>query len=180
MSLLSYKELYGLVKAGVVENCPVELINGASIDVTLGNKILVEQKSGYQEVDFKNRQPLLMKECMLDQEAGCVLQPGEFILASSQQIFNLPDTIAAEFKLKSSSARVGLTNLLAGWCDPTWHGSALTLELCNCTRWHNIRLRPGDRIGQVVFFRCKPVPTGASYARRGRYNKDTQVQPIKP
>jgi deoxycytidine triphosphate deaminase len=56
----------------------------------------------------------------------------------------------------------------------------LTLEFHNTTRFTSIRVRPGDRIGQVVFFRCAPVPEEYAYAKRGRYNRDVTAQPIKP
>lgn len=176
MSLLSYTELIALVRTGVVENCPEELVNGASIDITLSSKILYEE-SGRAFVDYSKREALHMLEF---DAGGYVLAPGEFILAASQQIFHLPADLACEYKLKSSMARIGLNHLNAGWADPTWHGSALTLELVNVTRYHSIRLRPGDRIGQVVFYRCAPVPAEAAYRRHGRYNNDVQVHGIKP
>lgn len=34
-----------------------------------------------------------------------LLMPGEFILAQSVEVFNLPDDLSAEYKLKSSMAR---------------------------------------------------------------------------
>lgn len=197
MSLLSHDELVTLVNAGVVENCPLELVNGASIDVTLGDIILRERPvpgfrdgTGYYLVDFSKRDPLHMETYNMNTGRGdrnsegqpgeYRLYPGEFILASSQQVFNLPNDIAAEYKLKSSMARIGLNHLNAGWCDPTWHGSVLTLELVNTTRRHSIVLHAGDRIGQIVFFRCAPVKSSVSYAEKGRYNRDTTVRGIKP
>lgn len=176
--LLSYVKLVQLVDAGVIENVELDQINGTSIDITLAPRILVEV--GGKVCSLKNREPLNMVTVEMDPERGYILQPNEFILASSQQIFNLPMDISAEYKLKSSMARVGLEHMNAGWCDPGWHGSALTLELKNESRYHSIHLRPGDRIGQVVFYLCDPVPEDRSYAVRGRYNKDVQVSGIKP
>ena len=68
----------------------------------------------------------------------------------------------------------------AGWCDPGWNGSALTMELKNMLRFHSIRLREHDSIGQMVFFRVSPVPEQNSYAAVGRYNNDTSVTGVKP
>lgn len=186
-SLLSYKELVKLVSDGVITNCGTDLVNGASIDVTLGDLILTENRcieamgdSAWNwSKDFRAREPLNMEQVNIS-DRGYELAPGEFILAHSQQTFNLPADIACEYKLKSSMARIGLNHLNAGWCDPTWHGSALTMELVNTTRYHRLVLRPGDRIGQIVFFRCAPVPDFASYARKGRYNRDERVHGIKP
>lgn len=175
--LLSYNELVGLVQDGVVESCPLEYINGASIDVSLSDVIFTEDGHFPHIVDFSKREPLKLVRQLVTDYYDVV--PGEFLLAATQQVFNLPPDIAMEFKLKSSTARRGLNHLSAGWADPTWNGSALTLELHNTTRFTTIRLRPGDRVGQVCFFRCAPVPAEYSYARRGRYNGDRTAQPIK-
>jgi dCTP deaminase len=178
MSLLSALELQEIVNAGVMENVKPEHINAASIDITLGDTILVEEVS-YETpvVSLRDKQRLKMQE--LDITNGHVLLPGRFILASSREVFNLPNWLSAEYKLKSSMARIGLEHLNAGWCDAGWHGSVLTLELFNCTRHHGIEIRAGDRIGQVVFFRHAEVPTDFSYATKGRYNQDKTVSQVK-
>jgi dCTP deaminase len=128
---------------------------------------------------LNKRQPFssIEVECSLG-ETFC-LAPGNFVLAHTQQIFNLPDYISAEYKLKSSMARIGLEHLNAGWCDPGWHGSSLTLELKNMLQNHTIVLQPGDRIGQVVFFKHDRVRRDKSYATVGRYNGDRYASGIK-
>ena len=104
---------------------------------------------------------------------------GEFVLASTVEVFNLPADISAEFRLKSSGARSGLNNLFACHCDPGWHESALTLELKNELRYHSIILTAGMPIGQMLFHRVKPVPAHKDYSVRGRYNKDVSAQGVK-
>lgn len=179
MSLISHNELILLQEQGVIQFSDPSLVNAASIDIRLGNKILTEVKPYKQpKVSLKHRDALYMNELTLGED-GYTLEPGEFILASSLEIFNLPETISAEYKLKSSLARVGLEHLKAGWCDAGWNGSVLTLELVNLTRFHSIQIRPGDKIGQVVFFRHEQVPSNASYAQKGRYNGDKEVSGVK-
>jgi deoxycytidine triphosphate deaminase len=184
MSLLSYNELRLLQDQGVVMGSKPEHVNATSIDVTLGVNILVERKrlgglSGL--VSLRGREPLNMRPIHLTEiDSQHTLSPGDFVLAQSEQIFNLPEDISCEYKLKSSMARIGLEHLTAGWCDAGWHGSVLTLELKNITQRHKIKLQRGDLIGQVVFFRHKPVPLSASYAQRGRYNHDLTVKGVKP
>lgn len=177
MSLLSYIELCELVERGVITDVPHEHINGASIDVRLGNDILIERASN-RTVCLRDRHNLTM-ECYPIADGGYRLDPGEFILAHTVEKFRLPNDICAEFKLKSSGARIGLDNVLATWGDPGWHDSALTLELKNVTRHHSILLHAGDRIGQILFYRVVPVPDDRSYAARGRYNNDPSVQQAK-
>lgn len=179
MSLLSYTELLLLQEQGVIENSLSEHVNSTSIDITLGVNLLVELKRVTNVVSLRDREALRMKPINLLREESYSLQPGEFILAQSEQVFNLPNDISAEYKLKSSMARIGLDHLNAGWADAGWHGSVLTLEFKNMTQKHAIRLQAGDRVGQVVFFRHKPVPLEASYATRGRYNGDRTVHGVK-
>lgn len=177
--LLSHDEIFLLCTSGVVNGWKHDAINSSSLDIHLGNKIRVERSpEGAGPIDYKKREPLNMEEHEID-EGGFILRPGEFILAQSSEEFNLPNSVSAEYKLKSSMARIGLEHMNAGWCDAGWYGSVLTLEFKNMTQWHSIILRPGDPIGQLVFFRHAPVGIKASYAARGRYNNDKNVSGIK-
>lgn len=179
MSLLTHDELIVLVEEGVIQNCDPSQVNAASIDITLGNVVWSEGRSRFNDlIDLaKKETPLMMSWDISDSSFD--LSPGEFILASSREVFHLPNSIAAEYKLKSSLARAGLDHLNAGWADPGWHGSVLTLELKNVLQRHTLRLRPGMKIGQMVFFRGETVPDHASYAVRGSYNGDKAATPSK-
>jgi dCTP deaminase len=64
---------------------------------------------------------------------------------------------------------------MAGYCDPGWHGSVLTLELHNSRQLHPVALWPGMKIGQMVFHQMAATPQ-RSYAVTGRYNGDATVQ----
>jgi dCTP deaminase len=186
MSLLSYNELCFLISANIIQGSDYSLVNSASIDIRLGNKILIEKCELEDQKGFKLKRVELDKKGKLDtrefdltRDGPFYLYPGEFILAQSVEIFNLPNNISAEYKLKSSMARIGLEHLNAGWCDAGWNGSVLTLELKNMTRTHEIMLRAGDKIGQVVFFKHAEVPEEKSYAARGSYNGDKEVTGVK-
>ena len=176
--MLTYTELVALVEAGVIRGVQKGHINGASIDLCLGSKILVEAPPGGSQsvVDLMDKQVPAMREVDMLKSGYYDLAPFQFCLASSIETFFLPNDIAAEYKLKSSLARAGLDHALAGHCDPGWHGSVLTLELVNNLRWHSLRLRPGMKIGQVLFFRGQPTPDHASYATQGQYNGNQSVQ----
>ena len=148
------------------------LLNPASLDVRLGRHIRVEQASSPE---------LLLLDLEREgysQAEPFLLRPGQFILAETVEMFYLPDDIAAQFMLKSSRAREGLEHLMAGYCDPGWHGSKLTMELHNSRQLHPVSLWPGMKIGQVVLHRMSQRPL-RSYAQTGRYNNDTTVQESK-
>lgn len=177
MTLLSHEELRNIVEREIITPVDPKDINAASIDIHLGDTILWEDEQ-IGQIDYSRRETIVFNEYHMDAD-GWVLEPGDFILAQSVEVFNLPNDISAEYKLKSSMARIGLEHMNAGWCDAGWNGSVLTLELKNMCNHHSIRIRPGDAIGQMIFFRHEPVPTQASYASKGRYNGDKTVKGIK-
>jgi dCTP deaminase len=86
----------------------------------------------------------------------------------------MPEHIAGLFFLKSSRAREGYENLHAGYADPGWHGSVLTLELKNSRQLLPLPLWPGLKIGQMIFFHMSQRPL-ASYAEVGHYNQHASV-----
>lgn len=184
--LLNANQILGLIEEGVIEGASAELINSASLDLRLGNKILVERlpaetkETGMSRVvSLTNKDQLTMEEVDIS-ERPFHLRPGQFILAHTVEKFHLPLHISCEYKLKSSMARIGLEHLNAGWCDAGWNNSVLTLEFRNLTTFHEIELCAGDKIGQMIFFPHAPVELDQSYAVRGRYNGlDTVSAPIK-
>ena len=181
MSLLSYNEILSLLDEGVIENSKPEHVNSASLDLTLGKFILIESLAAngthYHAnlVSLASRTPLHTVKYDLEALGTFILKPGQFILAQSKEIFNLPNWLSAEYKLKSSMARIGLEHLNAGWCDAGWNGSVLTLEFRNMTTYHDIELKFGDKIGQMIFFEHKEVPEDRSYSARGSYNHHVEV-----
>lgn len=179
--LISYEGLVELVDEGVITVKDRGAINGASIDVHLGRGILEEKHVHmFTPVNLAKRESVGWRETNLPPEGTFILRPEDFILAHTEEVFNLPDNISAEFSLKSSLARNGLEHLLAGWIDPGFNSSVLTLELKNATRRHALVITAGMPIGQVKFFKHDTVPSDKSYRARGRYNGDNSVTNIKP
>lgn len=177
MSLLSYNELIELIDAGVI-NADKANVNAASIDITLDDVVMFEKALSRDNlrysVDISKKESISMEKATIHDD-GYTLMPDDFILASSREIFNLPNNISAEYKLKSSMARNGLEHLTAGFCDAGWSNSRLTLEFKNMTKNHPLLLRKGMKIGQVVFFKHEEVPSHASYSETGRYNNQKMV-----
>jgi dCTP deaminase len=147
-----------------------EQLNPASYDVTLGTQIMMEVVSTteLQKVQLHGH----------TQQDPFWIQPGEFFLAETQEIFNLPNHVGAQFVLKSSRAREGFDHAEAGWCDPSWYGSRLTMELCNQRRLHPLPIWPGMRIGQMKFLLVSGEPE-VGYDKKGRYNCDLGVTSSK-
>ena len=179
-SLLSYTELVEIVEAGYITGVDRCQINGSSIDLSFGSTILFEAPGyGNNPISLRHREPLLTVPYDI-RDTPYYISPGEFILAQSSEVFHLPPWLSAEYKLKSSMARIGLEHLNAGWADAGWNGSVLTLELKNMTQRHAIGVQEGDFCGQMIFWRHKPVPEEHCYSTRGRYNGDKTVHGMKP
>jgi len=170
MTVLCDWEIKNLCEAGMIEGYAEDLINPASLDVRLGGRLMIEvaDTKEFVNVDISHR----------TDKNPYRLMPGEFCLAETEEIFNIPDSISAQFVLKSSRAREGYENLLAGWIDPGFSGSRLTLELVNARRHWDLPLYPGMKIGQIVFFKMSSIPIN-SYSKVGRYNGDLRVKASK-
>lgn len=170
MTILADWEIAELCEGGMVTPFERDFVNPASLDVRLGSALLIEGAASPDLVTY----PL-----HLHSEADpYLLVPGQFVLAQTVETFYLPAHIAAQFMLKSSRARSGLEHLMAGYCDPGWSGSVLTLELHNSRQLHPVAIWPGMKIGQMVFHRMSETPL-RDYRQTGRYNGDQQVTASK-
>ena len=147
-----------------------ELLNPASLDVRLGEYLMMEHPC--------STELQLVSLAGYSAEDPYWLRPGEFVLAETKETFYLPEDVCGQFALKSSRAREGYSHMLAGWCDPGWHGSKLTLELQNARKMHSLPLFPNLKIGQIIFFKMSATPI-KSYAEVGHYNNDQKVSGSK-
>lgn len=172
MTYLNHDQIQSLCERGEMVNWVGDCINTASLDVRLGSILYVEESGGI--LDYRSRERPIMRRLEMDPEEGFVIQPGQFFLAHTMEHCNFPDDLAALFRIKSSMGRVGLEHLDAGWVDPGFNG-ALTLEFKMMLTRHSIRIRPGDRIGQLIFLRGDKVSQEKSYRTVGNYNGFTDV-----
>ena len=143
--ILSDWQIRNRCEAGMVSPFDPALLNPASLDVRLGDSLLIESAESPEMVPYPFDQH--------SEDNPYEMVPGQFVLAPTMEMFNMPDDIAGEFRLKSSRAREGFDQALAGWLDPGWHGSVLTMELRNNRQLWRRPLWPGMRIGQIVFHR---------------------------
>lgn len=137
------------------------LINAASIDIRIGMSAQLEVEKGFRFIDLSFN----------TQHDPFWLYPNDCILVSSFETFNIPNHICAQFRLKSSRGREFYEHMEAGFCDPGWNNSTLTMELKNVNRFRRLPLYPELKIGQLIFQRLDEIPKH-SYAERGRYNND--------
>ncbi len=149
---------------GLVEPFNPDMINPASIDVTLGDEILVENDNGgFTPFNIKKQ--------------TFYMPPGGFILASTAEWVRIPNSMECVFQLKSSRGREGYDHALAGYVDPGFHGN-ITLELSNLRRFKELPLSAGMRIGQLRFMKLDSAPV-RPYSLTGHYHGDVGVQESK-
>ena len=159
MSTIVDLEIRNLCRSsGLVEPFNPDMVNPASIDVTLGDIVKVENDhGGFTEFNIA--------------EQEFFMPPGCFVLASTAEWVRIPSRMECVFLLKSSRGREGYDHALATYIDPGFHGN-ITLELSNLRRFKELPLRAGMRIGQLRFSKLAGTPM-RSYEQTGRYMRDS-------
>jgi len=156
---------------GMIQPFVPEQLNPGSYDVTLSDKILIENSSRQSDAGPSR---WVMKDIGSE---PYLMRPNEFVLASIQELIRVPEDMEAEFCLKSSRGREGYNHVLSGYIDSGYEGN-ITLEIQNCSRFVKLPLYPGLRIGQIRFAYMNATPE-APYNVVGRYHMDTEVTPSK-
>ena len=107
-------------------------------------------------------------------ECGIRLESGEFILCCSLEVVHLPVNCCGILYSKSSTGRMGLEHMHAGYIDPGFRGQ-LTFEFHNVAPWP-IRLMPGRRVMQMCIDQMI-APAAEDYSRTGRYQGQVGATP---
>jgi dCTP deaminase len=121
-----------------------------SYDVTLGSEFLVFDDTKGIMIDPQENNAELMRKVKVTKDKPFILHPGQFALAATAEEIGVSEKYVCVLNGKSSLGRLGLViHATAGFIDP---GNSLhiTLELFNVATMPII-LRPGMKIGQVVF-----------------------------
>lgn len=146
-------------KTLVIEPCAAEQIQPASVDIRLGNTFSVVDDTSSGIITLNNE----IKYRTITADTYLIM-PGQFVLATTMEYFELPDDLTAFVEGRSSLGRMGLFIQNAGWVDPGFKGE-ITLELFNANRCA-IELRAGRRVGQLVFAQ---MDEAALNPYRGKY-----------
>ncbi len=159
--ILSDRTIMSMLSEGslVAEPITPGQIQPASIDVRLGDTFSIVEDSSTGIITLENE--IQYKTIKTD---TYLLLPGQFVLATTMEYFELPDDLTAFVEGRSSLGRMGLFIQNAGWVDPGFKGE-ITLELFNANRCA-IELKAGRRVGQLVFAR---LDQKAENPYRGKY-----------
>ena len=128
-------------------------VKGASMDLRLGNKFVIFERSSAAAFDALNpeQDPRSMQKAV-EKAWGDVfyLHPGELVLAATLEYMVLPGDLSAQVITRSSYGRLGLLSATAVQVHPFFAG-CLTLELVNLGVMP-MAITPGERVAQLVLF----------------------------
>ena len=103
-----------------------------------------------------------------------VLDPGETILAHTEEFIGGVHEITTMMKARSSMGRSFITVCkCAGWGD-VGYANRWTMEITNVSRFYRVPLVVGSRVAQIVFLRTGPL-YGADYTDGGVYARTADV-----
>ena len=144
--ILSDKTILSMLENKTLRIEPLtnEQIQPASVDIRLGNTFSIVDDTPSSVITLENE--IKYKTITTD---SFLIMPGQFVLATTMEYFELPDDLTAFVEGRSSLGRMGLFIQNAGWVDPGFKGE-ITLELFNANKCA-IELKAGRRVGQLVF-----------------------------
>ena len=137
----------------VIEPLGEGCIQPASVDLRLDHELRVFlPPETYSLIDIRRDSAELTELVEIPDPMPFVLEPGQFVLASTLEYVELPDDIVARIEGKSSLGRLGLLiHSTAGYVDPGFKGQ-LTLEISNVAGVR-ITLFYEMKISQISFLR---------------------------
>lgn len=133
------------------------LLNGASLDVRLGNWFSVAKRTRLEGIEIGDKEDeaklanVGKEEIFINNGKSFLLHPGDFVLGVTLEFVALPDDVMAFVEGKSRLGRLGLLVATAAQIAPGFHG-AIVLELVNAGTVP-LKLSPGKTIAQIVFQR---------------------------
>lgn len=201
---LSDKKILEEMKKGDIIISPFKKENLAtsSYDVTLGEFYFREQPSKYDHNIYniwskahtdhvwgtkpkvaKTAREIFQKykfrwEGIKPSDKVILLQPGETILAHTNEFIGGRDHITTMMKARSSMGRNFVEVCkCAGWGDVGFF-NRWTMEITNNSRNYAIPLVVGRRIAQIIFFETGPILKN-DYTKKGKYQKSESIKDMK-
>ena len=154
--VLSDRDILAALESGRIRISPspdlATQLGSVSVDFRLGNTFMVFEHSRFSYIDPRNPQSIgeAMRTIVVEDDEHFMMQPGDFALASTKEVLELPNDLLGRLEGRSSIARLGITvHSTAAVFEPGWIGTA-TMELSNLGRMP-VALYPGMRICAFSF-----------------------------
>lgn len=145
-------------KLKIIPQPETSCINGATVDVRLGNQFRTFREHTTPYIDLSGPKQevsaalerVMSEEIVLPDGEAFYLHPGELALAVTLESVTIPDDLVGWLDGRSSLARLGLmVHVTAHRIDPGWQGQ-IVLEFYNSGKIP-LALRPGMTIGALSF-----------------------------
>ncbi len=202
-SLLNNNDIIKYIKAKelIIDKFIPKNLGNSSYDITLGPYYYREQReydsatihNPFSKISTHNYwgSPMMAKkasfykkqgielENIKDNDLVIPLEPGECMLAHTNEFLGSRSCIAGKIQARSSMGRNNITICsCAGFVDIGFF-SKITLEVRNLARYHTTFLVVNRRVGQIVFFRCNKILEESAYSVKGKYQTSDDLQVVK-
>lgn len=156
-------------------------LGSCSIDLRLGKKFAIFNHSKFAYIDSNNSKFIkkVMEEVVVKKGEPFVLQPGDFVLATTKESFKLPNDLLARLEGRSSLGRLGIVvHSTASIFEPGWDG-VVVMELGNLGRMP-VALYPGMRVCALTFEELSSeAEVPYSQKKTAKYRKQKTPEPSK-
>lgn len=154
--ILSDHDIKKYLKTGKIKITPKPdlgiALGSCSIDLRLGDTFRVFEHSRFPHIDPYdiNLSKNVTSETKVKKGAPFILQPGDFVLATTIESFQLPDDLLARLEGRSSLGRLGIVvHSTASIFEPGWRGKVV-MEMGNLGKM-SVALYPGMRVCALTF-----------------------------
>lgn len=180
--ILSDHDIKKFLAKGIIKIFPkIDLktqLGSCSVDLRLGKRFRVFNHSKMPYIDPNNAK--LTKEMMseVDVRDGepFILQPGDFVLATTIEKIGIPDNLLGRLEGRSSLGRLGIVvHSTASIFDPGFRG-VIVMELGNLGRMP-VSLYPGMRICSMTFEELTS-PSDVPYYKKKNAKYSNQKAPM--
>lgn len=199
-AILRHMELGNIV----IEPFKLDNLGSASYDVTLGKYYWREQHHGggritynpYSKKDVERiwggayfeaepygkwmeKTGFKVVEGIRPDDLVVWIEPGETILCHTEEFIGGRNCVNTMMKARSSMGRNFIEICKdAGWGD-IGYINRWTIEVTNNSRFYQIPLVVGRRIGQMTFFETEPVAREDMYSKSGKYQTKVDIKTLK-
>ena len=171
MTVLSDKDIRKELEEGDLEVEPVDLekqLQPASLDIRLGTEITEFKHKYGPPLSYSDYIEEEMQTYEITDDKSIVISPGAFFLIDTLENIKIPNYLGCELRGRSSVGRLGLEiHSCAGWIDPGFEGD-IVLEISNNSP-RAVEIKPGMRIGQLVFYDLSSVAQKSYGERNNKY-----------
>lgn len=153
--VLSDRDIKKALKTGKIKITPAPdldvQLGSCSLDLRLGNAFRIFESGMHAVIDpSKSASKEFTKEIIVEEGKAFIIQPGDFVLATTVEKLEVPDDLLGSLEGRSSIGRLGIIiHSTAASVDPGMRGH-ITLELANMGKLP-VALYPGMRICSISF-----------------------------